>query len=210
MSIRIGLVDDHQLFMKSLSLMLETLGQYEIVLEALNGTELQQKMPLLESPPDIMLIDVNMPVKDGVETSRWISEQYPAVRLIALSMNDREQAIINMFKAGCCAYLLKDCHPAELEKAIREVMEKGYYNAGIGQLSIRKLLAKNDEITLTAKELQFLKLACSELTYKEIADRMHLTERTIDGYRETLFRKFNVVNRVGLCLEALRKEFVSL
>jgi len=209
----IGLVDDHQLFLKSLSLMLESFQHYEVVVEALNGKDLQEKLAHKDKIPDMMLIDVNMPVMDGIETTKWLSSTYPAMQLIALSMNDKDKAIINMFRAGCCAYMLKDTHPTELEKALQEVKTKGYYNADAGNVNFRRLLMKADEkpeITLTAKELQFLKFACSEFTYKQIADKMSLSERTIDGYRESLFQKFHVQSRVGLCLEALRKEFVTL
>lgn len=213
MKVTIGLVDDHQLFLKSLSLMLETFQQYEVVVEALNGEDLKQKLAQQQRIPEMMLIDVNMPVMSGIETAEWLNRQYPDMRLIALSMNDKDQAIIRMFKAGCCAYLLKDTHPTELEKALTQVREKGYYNADASNVNFRRLLMKADEkpeITLTAKELQFLKLACSELTYKEVADKMGVSERTVDGYRETLFHKFHVQSRVGLCLEALRKEFITL
>lgn len=209
----IGLVDDHQLFLKSLSLMLESFHRYDVVIEALNGKDLQVKLSQHNRIPDMMLIDVNMPVMDGIETANWLSENYPAMKLIALSMNDKDQAIIKMFRAGCCAYLLKDTHPTELEKALDQIIVKGYYNADFTNVNFRRLLQKADEkpdIALTIKELEFLKLACSELTYKQVAAQMKLSERTIDGHREALFRKFNVQSRVGLCLEALRKEFITL
>jgi len=146
-------------------------------------------------------------------TAKWLQEEYPQVKLIALSMNDKDDTIIKIIKAGCCAYLLKDTHPAMLEKALHEVYDKGYYNADASNVNFRRLLMKADEdakLSITAKEMQFLKLACSELTYKQIAAEMKLSERTIDGYRESLFQKFHVQSRVGLCLEALRKELVSL
>lgn len=213
MKMKIGLVDDHQLFLKSLSLMLETFQEYEVVVEALNGKDLQEKLKTLPQPPEMMLIDVNMPLMDGVETTQWLNEQYPSMLLIALSMNDKDQTIIRMFRAGCCAYLLKDTHPTELEKALKEIRSKGYYNADTGNINFRRLLRKADEkpeISISAKELQFLSLACSDLTYKEIAVKMNLSERTIDGYREALFEKLHVQSRVGLCLEAIRRELVSL
>ena len=209
----IGLVDDHQLFLKSLSLMLESFQQYEVVVEALNGKDLQEKLSYKDKIPDMMLIDVNMPVMDGIETTKWLSLTYPAMQLIALSMNDKDQAIINMFRAGCCAYMLKDTHPTELEKALQEVKTKGYYNADTGNVNFRRLLMKADEkpeITLTAKELQFLKLACSELTYKQIADKMGLSERTIDGYRDALFEKLNLKTRVGLVMYAIKNGIVQV
>ncbi|WP_143307208.1 response regulator transcription factor [Chitinophaga vietnamensis] len=213
MKITIGLVDDHQLFLKSLGMMLESFQVYEVAVEALNGKDLQHKLATANSKPSLMLIDVNMPVMDGIETARWLTTHHPEIKLVALSMNDSDQAIIKMIQAGCCAYLLKDTHPNELEKALHEIHTKGYYNADASNINFRRLLQKADElkeIKLSAKELQFLKLACSELTYKEIAANMKLSERTIDGYRESLFEKFHVQSRVGLCLEALRKEFVSL
>lgn len=211
MKIKVGLVDDHQLFLKSLSLMLETLNDFEVVVEALNGQDLQQKLAAKGVLPDLMLIDVNMPVMDGIKTTMWLQETYPAVKPIALSMNDKDGAIIKMFKAGCCAYLLKDVHPTVLEKALHEVYTKGYYNADAVQFNPGRLLSRMEkEVVLSPKEAQFLPLACSEMTYKQIAAEMNVTERTVDGYRESLFQKFGVQSRVGLCLEALRKEFVSL
>jgi len=213
MKTTIGLVDDHQLFLSSLSLMLENFGNYEVIVEAVNGKDLQHKLSQIKNAPDLMLIDVNMPLMDGVETTKWLNTTYPGIKLIALSMNDNDRAIIEMFKAGCCAYLLKDTHPTELKKALEEVVDKGYYNADSANINFRRLFMKADEkpdITLTDKELQVLKYACSELTYKQIAAEMNLSERTIDGYRESLFQKFKVQSRVGLCLEALRKEFVKL
>ncbi len=213
MKTKIGLVDDHQLFLKSLSLMLDSFGGYEVVVEALNGKDLQDKIGQLPVLPDMMLIDVNMPQMGGIETCTWLNANYPQIQMIALSMNDNDSAIISMFKAGCCAYLLKDTHPNELEKAMLEIKSKGYYNADTSNINFRRLLLKAEEkadIILTAREADFLKLACSDSTYKAIANQMNLSERTIDGYRESLFAKFKVQSRVGLCLEAIRKEFVTL
>jgi DNA-binding NarL/FixJ family response regulator len=213
MKLTIGLVDDHQLFLKSLQLMLESFKVYEVVIEALNGEDLKNKLKSSGKVPDLMLVDVNMPVMDGIATCKWLTKEYPAMKLIALSMNDTDTAIIDMIKAGCCAYLLKDTHPNELEKALQEVTVKGYYNADASNINFRRLLLKSNEqpsVVLTEKEKIFLSYACSELTYKQIASEMNLSERTIDGYREALFQKFHVQSRVGLCLEALRKGFAKL
>ena len=184
-----------------------------MVVEALNGQDLQRKLEGKKELPDLMLIDVNMPVMDGIETTAWLQKHHPAIKLIALSMNDKDSAIIKMFRAGCCAYLLKDVHPAVLEKALHDVYEKGYYNYDSARFNPGRLIGranKETQIDITPKEKQFLQLACSELTYKQIAAEMQVSERTVDGYRESLFRKFGVQSRVGLCLEALRKEYVSL
>lgn len=212
MKIPVGIVDDHQLFLKSLSLMLKSFQVYDVVVDAVNGQELQEKMKELpDSVPEIMLIDVNMPVMNGMETAEWLHAHYPAMKLVALSMNDSDSVIINMIKAGCCAYLMKETHPDELEKALQEIHVKGYYNGDVSNINFRRLLqAEREAYQLSEKEKQFLQLACSDLTYKEIAERMCLSERTIDGYREALFKKMKVQSRVGLAMEAMKKNLVAL
>jgi DNA-binding NarL/FixJ family response regulator len=147
---------------------------------------------------------------NGIETATWLTATYPAIKLVALSMNDSDKIIISMIKAGCCAYMLKDTHPNELEKALIEVNSKGYYNGDLSNINFRRLLNIEPELKVTDKEKQFLKLACSDLTYKQIASEMGLSERTIDGYREALFQKFKVQSRVGLALEAIRRDIVKL
>ncbi|MES2331601.1 MAG: response regulator transcription factor [Bacteroidota bacterium] len=211
MKIPIGIVDDHQLFLKSLSLMLKSFEVYDVVAEAVNGKELQEKLQQCPVPPAIMLIDVNMPVMNGIETAKWLNANYPQTKLVALSMNDNDTVIIDMIKAGCCAYLLKETHPDELEKALQEIHAKGFYNADASNINFRRLLqSEKDAVVISEKEKLFLQHACSDLTYKEIAALMFLSERTIDGYRETLFGKLKVQSRVGLAMEAIRKGLVSL
>lgn len=211
MKTKIGIVDDHQLFLKSLGLLLQTFGKYEVIVEGLNGEDLQYKMKNIEFVPDIMLVDVNMPVMNGTETIKWLKKDYPEMKLVALSVNNSDKAIIDMIKAGCCAYLLKDTHPNELEKALEEIDGKGHYNGDISNINFRRLLQyEQNKINLSERERVFLQYACSDLTYKQIADRMFLSERTIDGYRENLFQKLNVESRVGMVLEAIRKELVNL
>jgi len=213
MKINIGIADDHQLFLKSLGTLLSTYPAFEVVTEALHGEELLRKLELLPVKPDIILIDVNMPVMDGPRAVEKIVKTYPAIKIAALSMKDDDISIIRMLKAGCCAYLLKDIHPAELEKALDEIYKKGYYNADVANINYRRLIQKagdTDALKLTDREKEFLHLSCSELTYKEIAAQMILSERTIDGYRESLFVKLNVKSRVGMALEALRRNLVSL
>lgn len=211
MKIKAAIVDDHLLFLKSISLMLESFREYEVVVEALNGKELQQKMAAAPHLPEIMLIDVNMPVMNGVETAAWVSENYPTIKMIALSQNDSEKAIIEMIKSGCCAYMLKDTHPDELEKALQEVIKTGYYNSDQSNINFRRLLKYEEEqIKITEREKIFLKYVCTEMTYKEVAALMHVSERTIDGYRDNLFQKMKVQSRVGLALEAIRRQIVGL
>ena len=213
MTINIGIADDHQLFLKSVSILIESFPGYKISVDALNGEILLKKLGQVKLLPDIILLDVNMPVMDGPKTAAALSEKFPAVKLVALSMKEDDASVIKMIKNGCCAYLLKDIHPDELEKALMEVHKTGYYNADVSNIRYRRLIMKQQEeekLHLSDRELVFLKLACSDLPYKNIAEKMHLAERTIDGYRESIFQKLNVQSRVGMVLEALRRNLVSM
>lgn len=213
MRINIGVADDQQLFLKSLCTLINTFDSFNVVLDAMNGEELLQKLAVSKEPPEILLIDVNMPVMDGVKTAHAISKKYPLIRMTALSMKDDDTTIISMIKAGCCAYLLKDIHPDELGKALLEIHAKGHYNADAANLNYRRLIIheqKRDYRALTQRELTFVQLSCSDLTYKQIAAQMFLSERTIDGYRESVFEKLNVQSRVGMALEAIRQKLVSI
>ncbi len=213
MKINIGLVDDHQLFLKSLSLMLQSFKNYEVIIEAENGKDLQQKINSSHKKPDMILLDVNMPIMNGIETATWPQQQYPTIKKIALSMNDDDKTIIGMIKAGCCGYLLKDTHPTEFEKALTEIYTKGYYNADSINVNYRRLLQTEQnhvELNLTEKEKIFITLSCSELTYKQIASQMNVSERTVDGYRESIFEKMKVQSRIGMVLEAIKKGLVPI
>lgn len=211
--IQVGIVDDHQLFVKSLGLMLTTFTNYTVFVEASNGKDLIEKLQHKKGLPDIMLIDVNMPHMNGFETAKWLHDHYPSIKLVALSMNDSDLIIIDMIKAGCCAYLLKDTHPNELEKALNEIATKGYYNGDASNINFRRLLQAEEKklaLNITDKEKEFLQFACSDMTYKQIAHLMNTSERSVDTLRENLFNKLNVQSRVGLCLEAIRRELVKI
>lgn len=211
MNINIGIADDHQLFLKSLSLLISGFSGFNIVAEAMNGKEMLDKLAHLPAPPDILLLDVNMPVMDGAKAAEAALKLYPTVKVVALSMKDNDATIIEMLKAGCCAYLLKDIHPTELEKALREIYTTGIYYNDASNVNYRRLLLQSEQKqTLTDREREFLSLACSDLTYKAIAAKMNVTERTVDGYREILFNKLNVQSRTGMVLEALRRQLVTL
>jgi DNA-binding NarL/FixJ family response regulator len=211
MNINIGIADDHQLFLKSLSLLISGFSGFQIVAEAMNGKEMLDKLGNLPAPPDIVLLDVNMPVMDGAKATEAVLKLYPTVKVVALSMKDNDATIIEMLKAGCCAYLLKDIHPTELEKALREIFTTGVYYNDASNVNYRRLLLQSEQKqTLTDREREFLSLACSDLTYKAIAVKMNVTERTVDGYREILFNKLNVQSRTGMVLEGLRRQLVTL
>ena len=213
MNSKLGITDDHQLFLKSLSLLISSLKDFTIVVEAMNGKDLIEKLESKNIEPDIILLDVNMPVMDGVQTADYLRNHHPAIKTVALSMKDDDATIISMIRAGCCAYLLKDIHPDELDKALHEIHTKGYYNADAANINYRRLLQhqdKQNELHLSDKEKQFLQLACSDATYKQIASTMNVSERTVDGYRENLFRKLDVQSRTGMALEAIRRNLVTL
>ena len=213
----IVLVDDHVLLRSGLSALISSFHNCAVLFEANNGKDFIDKLnPSII--PDIVLMDINMPEMDGYETAGWIKNNYPHIKVVALSMYDNENSIIRMFRAGAKGYILKDSDPSELEAALNSVISKGYYYTEMvtGRLihSINVLDEEDNTVKhlvqLNEREIQFLKLVCSELTYKEIADKMVLSPRTIDGYRDTLFEKLNVKTRVGLVMYAIKNGIVSL
>ena len=210
--VSVAIADDHQLFLKSLSMLVNGFDGFQVVAEALNGKELIAVLENKSITPDIVLVDVNMQVMNGEETTKQLTRDFPITKIVALSMKDDSNTIIGMLKAGCCAYLLKDIHPDELEKALNEINKTGYYNADAANINFRRLLKHQQEenIELNEREKAFLQLASTDATYKQIASEMYLSERTVDGYREVLFKKFNVQSRVGLVMEALRRNIIQL
>lgn len=213
MKISVGVVDDNQLFVKSLGALINTFPGFTVILDAVSGPDLLSKMKAPGMQPDLLLLDVSMPNMDGIATARAVMESYPLTKMAALSQKDDDMTIINMIKAGCCAYFLKDIHASELERALIEVHQKGYYNADFYNINYRRLRASENKLPaleLNEREKQFLQLACSDLTYKQVAAQMHLSERTIDGYRESVFEKFNVQSRTGMALEAVKRRLIEL
>lgn len=193
-TIRIGIADDHQLFVKSVSLLLHAIGGFEVVLEAANGHALMDALAKSNQPPDIILLDVNMPLMNGIETAAALIKTYPLIKVVALSMNTDDISLIGMIRNGCCAYLMKDISPAELQKALQEVHSKGYFNSENMQHNMHKLMTQNTQDLFSEKELQFIKLACSDDTYREIAQQMKVSERSVDMYREKVFEKLLVLS----------------
>ncbi len=213
MKIRLGLIDDQVLFLKSLSVLLGTMQEIEVVLEATDGEALKNKLLSIETLPDILLVDVNMPDLNGKQVATWVKDKFPSIHLVALSTMDEDMEIIQMINAGCCAYLLKDIYPDELETALKTIKEKGFYNSDVRHRNYARLITgaqQKQPLKLNETEMQFLQLACSDLPYKKIASIMNKAERTVDGYREVLFNKLNVQSRVGMVLEAVRLKLVTI
>jgi len=215
--VRLALVDDHKLFRKGLISLLEmVLPAVDIVFEADNGIDLQQKIQNSPSP-DIILLDVNMPGMDGFETVAWLNENFPLIKVLVVSMIEQEESIVKMLRLGVKGYLCKDVEPKELGEAVHAVMNKGFYytdfitgklvhslQLGAGNSTAQAQHQMND------REKEFLKHACTELTYNEIAGLMFLSPKTIDGYRNSLFEKLQVKSRVGLALYAVKHGYFQL
>ena len=145
---------------------------------------------------------------NGIELTKWLKQNYPTFTILAISMMADEANIIKIIKAGAAGYLLKDSHPNTLIEAISSAITNGFFSNDIATKALVNAI-KEDELKLTEKESHFLKLACSEMTYKEIADKMCLSPKTIDGYRESLFQKLEVKNRIGLVLYGIKHKLVE-
>ena len=213
---KLVLADDHSLLRNGLAALVESLG-HQVLFEADNGTQFIEKLKTTELP-ELVLMDINMPEMDGYQTTQWLKQNHPDVKVLALSMYDNENAIIRMLKCGAKGYILKDSEPAELKEAIEAVINKGFYYSDLvsGKLihAINKFDDDNNDVKniaqLNDRETDFLKYACSELTYKEIADKMFVSPRTIDGYRDALFEKLNAKTRVGLVMYAIKNGIVTV
>ncbi|MBL7735324.1 MAG: response regulator transcription factor [Chitinophagaceae bacterium] len=211
-NIKIGLADDHVLLRNGLAILIRNLG-YSVILECSNGKEVMAGIDK-DNLPDIMLMDINMPDMDGFETTLWLKENHPSVRVLALSMYKDELAIIRMLKNGAKGYILKEGDPRDLQSAITSLMQKGFHYSELVTGSLIHAMDDNEGlqggVRINSKEIEFLKLASTEMTYKQIADQMALSPRTIDGYRESLFEKLNIKSRVGLVLYAIRNRIVQV
>lgn len=210
-TIKIAIVDDHRMLSGAIEKMISINKKYEVINTSGNGEDFINALENDKINPDVVLMDVNMPVKNGVETTQHLKDHFPEIKVIALTMQDDEQTIIAMLKAGARGYLLKDMSPKILFEAIDTVFEKGvFYTDMVTEclLNIRTEVAavKNSVDELKEREKEFIKLACSEMTYKEIADVMFLSPKTIDGYRDSVFVKLDVKSRVGLVLFALKHQ----
>lgn len=217
-NIKVAIVDDHQLFRKGLLGLLDAYGnKYQVLFEATGGDDLMAKM-LNKNLPDIVLMDINMPGMDGFECVSWLNVKYPQVKILIISMVEQEETIVKMLKLGVKGYLTKNVNPVELSVAIDAIADKGYYYTDFitGRVihSIQKEKTNShgnsDSVALNDREKIFLQFACSELTYQQIADKMFLSHKTIDGYRNALFEKLQVKTRTGLALFAVKNGLVTL
>ncbi|WP_340201974.1 response regulator [Ascidiimonas sp. W6] len=216
--IKIALADDEVLFRKGIGFILQREPDLEIVFEANNGRELINFIQETDTLPDIILMDLKMPELDGVEATRFIHNKNPELRVIALTSYDTKAFKANMIKLGAASYLVKNSTPSEVIFTIREVMEKGfYYDASVMKIIHEDVLSgksakkdSEDEKILTRREKEVLKLICKQLTTGEIADKLFISPRTVEGHRNNLLLKTESKNTAGLVIYGIKKELITV
>ncbi len=216
--IRLGIVDDHTIYRDGLTMVLESISdlntQYTVVLEAYSGADLINQLHNGASV-DIITLDINMPEMDGFDTAEWLSKHYPQIKILALTMYDNDDAVVRMLKAGAKGYLLKTAGKEEFKKALLAISETGFYHSELisGKLLNHLHHGKNQDEAgnhnLTKREIELLELFCTDLTSKEIADRLFVSLRTIEGHKARLFDKLKVNSRVGLVRFAIRNDLIK-
>lgn len=215
-TIKIAMVDDHILLRDALATVIDQFENCKVILLAANGKELLDRLQP-DNLPDLIMLDLNMPELDGFETAKYLRIHYPEIYVLVLTMYDSEITLLRLLQAGARGFLKKDIHPGELKVAIQSVMIAGYFysNNSAGKLvnlfkKERSAGGQTDWLGMSDNELKFLKLASTDLTYKEIAAVMEVSPRTIDNYRDSLFLKLNVKSRVGLAIYAIKSGIVTL
>jgi DNA-binding NarL/FixJ family response regulator len=208
------IADDHTLMRNALARLVSSFDKYNVIFEAGNGKEVMEKIKLL-GIPQIILLDISMPIMDGFETAKWLTRNYPQVKILSLSMQTDEASIIRMMRLGAKGYLMKNVEPEELNIALDAVIEKDFYMSEIVSGKIVNGLHKDydqpmEPVLLAEKEKDFLRLVCTELNYREIAEKMFISHRTVEDYRTALFDKLKVRTRIGLAMYAIKNKIVEL
>ncbi|WP_346881548.1 response regulator transcription factor [uncultured Algibacter sp.] len=207
------IVEDHILLSQAISSLVSSFNDFNVLYLCKNGQELINKLESNAKQPDIILMDVNMPIMNGIETTQYLKNNYPNIKVLALSVEENEDVIIKMLKAGAKGYLLKDVEKHILESALYDLINKGFYHTqDVAKLLINTLddNYQDNKIHLKEREIEFIKHVCTELTYKEIAEKMFLSPKTIDGYRDNLFFKLQVKNRIGLVIYAIKNKIFNV
>jgi DNA-binding NarL/FixJ family response regulator len=208
--IRIALVDDHRLFRSGIASLVENFDSYTIIFEAGDGEEMMRKLNT-KIKPNIILLDINMPKMNGISSARWLRDNHPDINIIVLSMFEDAEKVLTMVRMGVKGYLLKDAEPNEFEEALHRVSQNEvYYPEFVTRHLVDSINIDFNIAKLNSREIEFLKLAATELTYKEIADHMCISSRTVDGYRDQLFEKLNLKSRIGLVLYAIKHKLIDL
>ncbi|NQX77156.1 response regulator transcription factor [Gilvibacter sp.] len=214
--IRIGLADDEELFRKGIAFILEREADFEVVFEAENGQKLLDTLATMDDLPDVVLTDLKMPMVNGIEATKAVLKKYPAIKVIALTSYNTRGFIANMVDIGAAAFLVKNSTPKTVKHTVREVVKRGfYYNYQVMQIIQDELQGApsrslNVAEELTAREKEVLQLICDQFTTHEIADKLFISPRTVEGHRNNLLQKTESKNVAGLVLFAIRHNLVIL
>jgi DNA-binding NarL/FixJ family response regulator len=213
--INLAIADDHKIFRNGLKAALEDYPDFNLLIEASNGKELIGL--LADHEPDVILMDIKMPEMDGMQTTAHINQHFKNIKVLALSMHNEDKYIVDMMKAGASGYLLKNAEPEEIIEAIQTVHNKGFYfNEHLSVTLIKQLVGPghtdnaSQGIELNDREIEVLKLVCQECSNQEIADKIFLSVRTVEGYRARLFEKTGSKNLVGLVIFAIKRGIISV
>lgn len=215
-TINLAIADDHKIFREGLKATLEEYANLNIIIEAANGIELVKQLAFKN--PDVVLMDIKMPEMDGMQATTFIHENFNNIKVLALSMFNEDKYILDMMKAGASGYLLKNAEPHEIMDAIFTVYKKGYYfNEHLSITLVKQFMEKSkinlkgkEESELNERETEILKLICQEKQNTEIADKLFLSVRTVEGYRIKLFEKTGSKNIVGLVIYAIKKGIIDV
>ncbi len=213
--IKVAIADDHKIFRKGVILSLRSYTDIKFVMEADNGQELLDKIP--ETMPDVVLCDLKMPVKDGIDATKLITKNYPNIRVIILTMYEDERFVGHLMDCGAAGYLLKSTEPTEIRKAIMDVMRTGFFlSPFVNKVLIKKNYSKQKfnpnlttETVLSDREKEVLTLVCMEFTAAEIAAKMDISSRTVEAIKDRLMERFGVKNSVGLVFYAMKNSLID-
>jgi len=216
--IKIAIADDEALFRKGMGMLIHDFEGIEYILEAGNGQELLDNLEATEDMPAVVLLDLNMPVLNGIETAKILKEKHPELRIIVLSTYFSKAFIINMIEIGAASYLPKNTSPEEVEKTIREVANKGFfYNQAVMEIIRENMIQKTRpkikmpfQIDLTSREKEVLQLICEQYKTAEIGEKLFISPRTVDGHRNKLLEKANCRNTAGLVVFAIQHNLVKI
>lgn len=214
-TINVAIADDHKIFRKGVIHSMRPYTNIRFVMEADNGEDLIQKIP--EFSPDVILCDLKMPVKDGIDATKIITKNFPGIRVIILTMYEDERFVGHLMDCGAAGYLLKSTEPAEIKRALMDVMRTGFYlNPFVNKVLIKKSYGKQkfnpsltSEIVLSDREKEALTLVCMEFTAAEIAQKMNISPRTVEAIKDRLMERFGVKNSVGLVFYAMKNQLIE-
>lgn len=194
---KIAFADDHVVMRSGLANIISSFPEFEVTIQANDGRELLELLKQAPNLPGLILLDINMPRLDGYKTMAVLKEKYPEIPVLALSMYEEEYSILQMFRLGARGYLEKHKNTKELHSALKIIDSGEYYYSPDMSTRIFEMIQKQQHY-FTERETEFLGYCNTELTYREIAEKMHASERTVHGYRDALFSKLNLKTRVGL------------